>query len=175
MTPSETKNWLLKVAQKKKVYLEGNILKLIKLEDESPEFISYVNECIDRDKAARKRRLDVTKEVQKQNKELQAEKEVNDRLMEELGEAVRVADTAKATAVKAKDKALEDLDLVQKKTQFELMNKIVRVALFVIVSVGFLSTMLFMVVLFTDAESAVVESTWANLLRYLYLLMHSLL
>ena len=66
-------------------------------------------------------------------------------------------------AEKLRDGALEDLDSLQKRTQFELMSKIVKVALYVIIGVGLLTTALFSYTLVSGKDSAIVETTWSNL------------
>ena len=62
---------------------------------------------------------------------------------------------------------MEDLDTLQKKSQFELIGKIVKVALAVIITVGFFVTGLFTITLLTNNNSAIVESTWSNLMGIL--------
>ena len=59
---------LLKIAKDKKIYLEGNLLKLIESDPTDLEFTKYLQDCKQRDNANRKKRLDVTKQVQNQNK-----------------------------------------------------------------------------------------------------------
>ena len=66
-------------------------------------------------------------------------------------------------AEKGKEQALEDLELMQKKTQFELIGKIVTVALWVILGVGIITTFLFAFTLVTGEENPILESTWSNL------------
>ena len=167
MLSKQSKDWLLKVASTKKVFLEGNILKLMVQEKNNEDFSEYLETCITRDKAKQKRRLDVTKEVQSQNKELTKKEIQNAKLMEDLESALAEAHTLRQAAEDEKLTAIEELDLMQKRTQFELMNRIVKVALWIIAGVGIMSTALFVVVLMTDKESAIVESTWSNLLGIL--------
>ena len=62
-----TEDLLLDIAKSKKIYLEGNILKVIT--SDSDNFNQYIKTCIDRDKESRRKRLAITKEVQKKNKE----------------------------------------------------------------------------------------------------------
>ena len=59
---------LLELSKKRKVYLEGNILKLI--ETDNDEFAAYLQEAKEKDSETRKKRLGITKQVQEQNKEL---------------------------------------------------------------------------------------------------------
>jgi len=161
---------LLKLANEKRIYLEGNILKVISANDGDSEFIEYLNICRNRDKDSRIKRLSVTKQVQKQNKELVAKQKETDSLMIELQNALDSAQKAeeeanklREVAEKSKDKALEDLDLIQKKSQFKLIGTIVRVALFVILGVGILTTVMYGMAIMYDKETQIIGSTWSNM------------
>ncbi len=169
ITP-EVKELLLSLAKDKKIYLEGNILKVIGTNKNDKEFQDYLKICKDRDVTARKKRLQVTKQVQSQNKDLVAKQEENDALMIELQEALeeakkaeQLAESLRKVAEQGKEKALEDLDLMQKKKQFQLIGKIVQVALWVILGVGIITTLLFAYTLVTGQENPILESTWSNL------------
>ena len=74
-----TKNQLIELYKTKKIGLEGNILKLIE-PDGDEEFTSYIKESIDRDKDSRRKRLDITKQVQSQNADLTKWKNENERV-----------------------------------------------------------------------------------------------
>jgi len=165
-----TRNVLLEVAKKRKIYVEGNFLKILKAPKGDKEFEDYLKLCKEKDITTRKKRLEVTKQVQQQNKELVAKQEENDSLMEELQSALEEAKNAEWEAQKlreeaerGKDKAIEDLELMQKKTQFELIGQIVKVALWVILGVGAITTFLFAFTLVTGKENPILESTWSNL------------
>lgn len=162
-----TRNVLLEVAKTKKIYIEGSFLKILKTPPGDTEFEEYLKLCKDKDTSKRKKRLEVTKQVQSQNKELTIAAKKNEQLAEDLKAALAEAESAKQEAEKLRDEAVEDLDTLQKKTQFELIGKIVRVALSVIVSIGFFVTSLFLITLLTNANSAIVESTWSNLMGIL--------
>jgi flagellar hook-basal body complex protein FliE len=162
-----TETTLLELA-KKKVYLEGNIIKLI--ETDSKEFKKYLVEAKNKDSDTRKRRLQVTKQVQLQNKELTQKQSENDKLMEELHIALEEAknaeweaDKLREEAEKGKEKALGDLDLMQRKSQFELIGTIVKVALFVIIGVGTLTTVMYGMAIAYDKETQIIGSTWSNM------------
>jgi len=172
-----TRNVLLEVAKKKKIYVEGNFLKLLKAPEGDKEFEEYLKLCKEKDIAARRKRLDVTKQVQEQNKKLEAAAKENERVNKQLSKALdeasksaeeakaaeKEAMIAKAEAEKLRDDAMEDLDTLQKRTQFELIGLIVKVALWIILGVGLLTTALYLYVLSTGADSKIIESTWSNL------------
>ena len=54
-------------AKSKKVYIEGNFVKLLS-DTSDPDVKDYIEECKSRDLNSRKKRLQITKQVQKQNK-----------------------------------------------------------------------------------------------------------
>jgi len=164
-----TKEALLKLS-KKRIYLEGNILKVIEVDSDDVDFKEYITEAKRRDTSSRRKRLEVTKQVQNQNKELVSKQEENDTLMVELQAALEEAtaaqheaDELRLNAERAKDEALKDLDLMQKRTQFELIGTIVRVALVVIIGVGIITTIMYGIALTTGADTQIIGSTWSNM------------
>ena len=164
-----TREELLKLA-KKRIYLEGNILKVLKAKEGDTEFKNYLETAKTRDKTSRKKRLEVTKQVQEQNKELVAKQEETDALMLELQEALEAAKNAeweaeklREEAEKGKEQALEDLDLMQKRSQFELIGTIVRVALIIIIGVGIITTIMYGIALTSGQDTQIIGSTWSNM------------
>ena len=204
-----TRNVLLEVAKQKKVYVEGNFLKILKAPDGDTEFEEYLKVCKEKDSDKRRQRLEITKQIQKQNSELEQaakenkrvnrqlekavdeaveqktkaeellitgkqhfrnaeklEKEQNRKLQEALDDAKLAQDEAHSLRIKAenaKEIAETDLSLLQKKTQTELMGNIVRVALWVIMGVGLLTTALYVFVMVRGLDAKIIESTWSNL------------
>ena len=165
-----TRNGLLTIAKKKRVYLEGNILKIIDAENQDKEFRDYLDLCKAKDVANRKKRLQITKQVQQQNKELAAAAVENEKINKQLTKAWEDANNsaeeaikAKAEAEKLRDAAVEDLDTLQKRTQFELIGLIVKTALWIIGGVGILTSCLYLYVLTQSIDAKIIESTWSNL------------
>ena len=165
-----TRDVLLEVAKKKKIYIEGNFLKLLKAPKGDKDFEDYLKLCKEKDTTARKKRLEVTKQVQQQNKQLEISAKKNDKLMsdlkvalEETGRRKEEAEQSKAEAEKLRDSAISDLETLQKKKQFELVGRIVKIALIVIMGVGVITTALFAYTLVTGQENPILESTWSNL------------
>lgn len=152
----------IEIAKKKRVYIEGNFVKL--LADTSDKDVKlYIDECKTRDLASRRKRLEVTKQVQAQYVELEKAAKENESLVEQLHESLEDAQKARKEAEALRDRAVEDLDTLQKRTQFELINLIVRVALWVILGVGVMTTLLYLYVLSSDIDSTIIETTWSNL------------
>ncbi len=197
----DTQKLLMDLYKSKKIHLEGNILKVIEKEEDS-DFSNYVKECIEKDSTNRKKRLEITKQIQKQNSELITWKEENTRIQEELVESLKntesamnevdsariEAESARVEAVQAKEEsdkarieaeiakneaenakaiAENDLELAQKKTQFELIGTIVKVALWVIISVGFITTGVFIFSLIMNKDTTIIGSTWSNIVGIL--------
>ena len=145
-----------RIAKDKRIFLEGNILKVIDFVD-YPEFEEYIKSAKENDSNNRRKRLEVTKQVQEQNKKLKRSSEENSKLMVELKKALEEAENAKT-------EAQNDLDLIQKKTQFELIGNIVSYALYVIVGTGIVTTILYiMAILYKSPETTLIGNTWSNL------------
>lgn len=66
-----------------------------------------------------------------------------------------------------KNAALNDLDVVLKKSQNELIKIIVKCALGVIVGVGIVTTMLYWVAIITNQDTQIIGSTWSNMFSVL--------
>jgi predicted RNase H-like nuclease (RuvC/YqgF family) len=175
--------------KKRNIYLEGNIIKIIESDDE--DFTQYLAEALAKDKENRKRRLDITKQIQGQNSELLKKREENENLMLELRETLAEMEESKSQiecqnteliqwkekneiigeelkvalehAEKAKELAETDLDMLQKRTQFELIGTIVKVALYVIIGVGAVTTIMYSIALFAGKDTQIIGSTWSNM------------
>jgi PAS domain S-box-containing protein len=66
-----------------------------------------------------------------------------------------------------KDAALNDLDIIMKKSQSELIKTIVMVALAVIVGVGVVTTVLYWMAMITGKDTQIIGSTWSNMFSVL--------
>ena len=192
-----TKKELIELFKSKSIGLEGNIVKLIN-SDGDEEFASYLKQCSEKDVALRRKRLEMTKQVQTQNAELSKLNDANQKMMEELQntltsmeeqksqiesqnsellawkqenekigaelvEAMKQSEQARLIAENAKDQAENNLDMMQKKTQFELINNIVRVALYVIIGVGFITTGIYVYSMVLNVDTDIIGSTWSNM------------
>lgn len=153
---------LLELKRKRNVWLEGNIIKVLTAEEGS-EFKEYLAEAEARDRENRKKRLDITKQIQQQNKELIKKKEENDKISEELQIALENAEDAREKAEQAKCAAENDLDLLQKRTQFELIGTIVKVALWIIIGVGTVTTIMYGIAMLAGKDTQIIGSTWSNM------------
>ena len=194
---SNTKKTLMDLYVKKGIGLEGNITKLIDTENDE-DFKNYLKDCETKDGDKRKKRLEMTKKIQKQNEELVTLNEKNEKMMEDLQNKITEIEESKLTfevqnrelnewkkenlelteklqtemmkaekarvdAEAAKQNAENDLDLLQKKTQNELISTIVKVALWVITGVGVVTTGVYVLTLFVGKDTQVISAAWSNI------------
>jgi hypothetical protein len=192
------KKQLIDLYNEKEIGLEGNILKLIELDDIDTEFNEYINTCIENDRETRVKRLEITKKVQQQNtelteldkenkkilKELKSTlesveeskrkivlqnqeliegKEENERITKILQEEMERTEQAKIEAENAKQIALNDLDILQRKTQTELMGRIVKVALGVIMFISIVTTGMYVFSMLVNKEVDKIGPAWTNM------------
>ena len=161
--PPRIQDQLIELSQEKKIFLEGNILKVIEY-DGRESFEKYIETCKEKDKDTRAKRLEVTKQVQTQNRELkdkaqelEQKAQENDTLMLDLKGALELAEGAKASAE-------NNLDIMQKKSQFELIGNIVQVALWVIAGTGIVVTGMYVFAMTTlSSETTLIGNAWSNL------------
>jgi len=98
---------------------------------------------------------DITKSVEDKNKieNLKVDLELQLKKSEELKSRIEVE----------KDNALNDLDVLIKKSQSELISNVVRVALFVIMGVGVITTFMYALAIYTSTDTQIIGSTWSNM------------
>lgn len=106
-------------------------------------------------------------ESERLREEAEIAKDNAEKAMQEAEIAREEADKARIEAENAKIAAENDLDLVQKKTQFELIGTIIKVALWVILGVGIVTTSVYLIAIFTGTDTAVIGSTWSNIVGIL--------
>lgn len=194
---NNTKKTLIDLYTKKGIGLEGNITKLIDSENDE-DFKKYLKECETKDSEKRKKRLDMTKKIQKQNEDLKSLNEENQKILEELQTTLKEVEDSKMTfevqnrelnewkqdnlrlteelknemvkseqarieAERAKESAINDLDIIQKRNQTELISTIVKVALWVIIGVGVVTTGVYVFTLFMEKDTQVISAAWSNI------------
>ena len=194
---SNTKKTLMDLYLKKGIGLEGNITKLIDTEDDE-DFKKYLKDCETKDGDKRRKRLEMTKKIQKQNEELVTLNEKNEKMMEDLQSTLKEteeqrvkietqneeliawreenekiqqdlqreminSEKARIQAEEAKTNAINDLDILQKRNQTELISTIVRVALYIIVGVGIVTTGVYVFTLVMGKDTQVISAAWSNI------------
>ena len=98
-----------------------------------------------------------------QNLEINDWKKENLELTEKLQTEMVKSEQARIRAEEAKHNAENDLDALQKKTQNELISTIVRVALWVIMGVGIITTGVYVLTLFVGKDTQVISAAWSNI------------
>ena len=73
------------------------------------------------------------------------------------------SEIARIDAERAKESALNDLDIIQKKNQTELISTIVKVALWVIMGVGFITTGVYVLTLLLGKDTQIISAAWSNI------------
>lgn len=102
---------------------------------------------------------DVTENVNSKNK---IEK-LTENLQIELENSQKLKDAIESE----KNTALNDLDMMIKKSQNELIKVIVKCALAVIIGVGIVTTTLYWVAIITNQDTQIIGSTWSNMFSVL--------
>jgi PAS domain S-box-containing protein len=102
---------------------------------------------------------DITETVNSKNK--------IDALSKDLQIELENSQKLKDSIEKEKDAALNDLDVIIKKGQSELIKVIVKCALAVIIGVGIVTTLLYWAAIITNKETQIIGSTWSNMFSVL--------
>jgi hypothetical protein len=102
-------------------------------------------------------------EIENQNKELISWREEHERLSKDLQDALASAEKSKSEAIRSKENAENDLDILQKRTQFELIGTIVKVSLGVILGIGIITSIMYIISLYLNRETQTIGSAWSNL------------
>jgi methyl-accepting chemotaxis protein len=102
---------------------------------------------------------DVTESINNKNKI----EELTKNLTVELENSKKLKDSIEIE----KNMALNDLDVMIKKSQSELIKVIVKCALAVIIGVGIVTTILYWVAIVTNKETQIIGSTWSNMFSVL--------
>ena len=96
------------------------------------------------------------------NSKIEIEK-LTENLQVELEKSQKLKDSIEIE----KNTALNDLDVLIKKSQSELIKEIVKCALAVIIGVGIVTTMLYWLAIVTNKETQIIGSTWSNMFSVL--------
>lgn len=90
-----------------------------------------------------------------------------DELSKSLQSELNNSNRLRAAIEIEKDAALNDLDATIKKSQNELIKVIVKSALFVIMSVGFITTIMYSFAILSNKDTQIIGSTWSNMFSVL--------
>lgn len=149
----------------KQVQIQNN--ELVKWKEENEETQRQLKESLERTEQSMqeatilKEEAEVAK-IEAENAMMQAELS-----REEAERAREEAEKARQEAENAKVAAETNLDFIQKKTQFELIGTIVKVALYVILGVGVVVTGMYLFAILNGTDTQVIGSTWSNIIGIL--------
>jgi flagellar biosynthesis GTPase FlhF len=138
----------------KKVQTQNN--DLLNLNEENQKMMEDLQSTL---KEAEEQKI----KIEAQNKELVAWREENEKIQQELQKEMVNSERARIEAEAAKTNALNDLDILQKKNQTELISTIVRVALYIIVGVGIITTGVYVFTLVMGEDTQVISAAWSNI------------
>jgi hypothetical protein len=193
----QVRQQLINLCKTKNICLEGNIIRVIDYSGDT-QFEEYIKTCLEKDKEHRRKRLDITKQIQfkneelvslnlenqrildelklslssvedtklqleNQNRELILWRDENEKISLELQQEMLKSEQARIDAENAKKIVESDLDVLQKKTQTRLIERIVKVSLGVIITVGLITTAMYGIALFNNKDTQIIGSTWSNL------------
>jgi flagellar biosynthesis GTPase FlhF len=138
----------------KKVQTQNN--DLLNLNEENQKMMEDLQSTL---KEAEEQKI----KIEAQNEELVAWREENEKIQQELQKEMVNSERARIEAEAAKTNALNDLDILQKKNQTELISTIVRVALYIIVGVGIITTGVYVFTLIMEKDTQVISAAWSNI------------
>lgn len=138
----------------KKVQIQNN--ELSNLNDENQKMMESLQSTL---KEAEEQKV----KIEAQNEELIEWREENEKIQQELQKEMIKSESARIRAEEAKTNAINDLDILQKKNQTELISTIVRVALYIIVGVGIVTTGVYVFTLVMGKDTQVISAAWSNI------------
>ena len=166
----ELENYLKETTEKDKDTRRKRLEVTRKVQSQNNDLVKWKEEN-EKIQLELKESLDKTENSMRQMESLKEEAECArleaERLKEEAECARLEAELSKQEAINAKNVAEDDLELMQKKTQFELIGTIVKVALWVILGVGGVTTIMYLIALSTGLDTTVIGSTWSNIIGIL--------
>jgi hypothetical protein len=138
----------------KKIQIQNN--ELLTLNEENKKMMEDIQSTL---KETEEQRV----KIEAQNGELIDWREENEKIQQELQKEMIKSESARIRAEEAKTNAINDLDILQKKNQTELISTIVRVALYIIVGVGFITTGVYVFTLVMGKDTQVISAAWSNI------------
>jgi Rad3-related DNA helicase len=166
----ELENYLKETTEKDKDTRRKRLEVTRKVQSQNNDLVKWKNEN-EKIQLELKESLEKTENSMREMESLKEEAEKAkleaERLKEEADNARLEAEKARQEAINAKNVAEGDLEIMQKKTQFELIGTIVKVALWVILGVGGVTTAMYVLALSAGLDTTVIGSTWSNIIGIL--------
>lgn len=130
---------------------------LVKLNKENSRVNRQLTKALE--EAEKSKNIAIEQSESAENARIEAE---NARI--EAENAKSEAENARMGAENAKSVAINDLEILQKKNQFELIGLIVKVSIWVILGVGVVTTLMYMLSMYLKVDTTVIGSTWSNII-----------
>jgi hypothetical protein len=162
----EFKSYLTKCSEKDKDSRRKRleITKKIQLQNNELSDLNEQNQKMMEDLQSTLKEAEEQKvKIEAQNGELVAWREENEKIQQELQKEMIKSESARIRAEEAKTNAINDLDILQKKNQTELISTIVRVALYIIVGVGIVTTGVYVFTIVMGKDTQVISAAWSNI------------
>jgi len=162
----EFKSYLTKCSEKDKDSRRKRleITKKIQLQNNELSNLNEQNQKMMEDLQSTLKEAEEQKvKIEAQNGELIDWREENEKIQQELQKEMIKSETARIRAEEAKTNAINDLDILQKKNQTELISTIVRVALYIIIGVGIVTTGVYVFTLVIGKDTQVIGAAWSNI------------
>jgi hypothetical protein len=162
----EFKSYLTKCAEKDKDSRRKRleITKKIQVQNNELSNLNVENQKMMEDLQLTLKEAEEQKEqIEKQNGELMDWRVENEKIQQELQKEMIKSEQARIQSEMAKTNALNDLDILQKKNQTELISNIVKVALYIIIGVGIVTTGVYVFTLIMGKDTQVISATWSNI------------
>jgi hypothetical protein len=162
----EFKSYLTKCSEKDKDSRRKRleITKKIQLQNNELSNLNEQNQKMMDDLQLTLKEAEEQKEqIEKQNEELMDWRVGNEKIQQELQKEMIKSEQARIQSETAKTNALNDLDILQKRNQTELISNIVKVALYIIIGVGIVTTGVYVFTLIMGKDTQVISATWSNI------------
>ena len=162
----EFKSYLTKCSEKDKDSRRKRleITKKIQLQNNELSNLNEQNQKMMDDLQLTLKEAEEQKEqIEKQNEELMDWRVGNEKIQQELQKEMIKSEQARIQSETAKTNALNDLDILQKRNQTELISNIVKVALYIIIGVGIVTTGVYVFTLVMGKDTQVISATWSNI------------
>lgn len=147
--------------------IQSQNTELAKSQKENDRVNRQLTKALEEADISHKKTMKARDEAIKAKDEAEASKIESQHQKRKAENARKESENAREEAENAKKVAENDLEMIQKKTQFELIGTIVKVALLVIIGVGTTTTAIYVVSLIMGLDTTNVFTTWSNIISIL--------
>jgi multidrug efflux pump subunit AcrB len=137
----------------KKVQIQNNELSNLNLENQ--KMLENLQSTL---KEAEEQKI----KIKAQNEELIEWRVENEKIQQDLQKEMIKSENARIQAEEAKKNAINDLDILQKRNQTELISTIVKFSLCIIVGVGIFTTGVYIFTVIQGKDTQIIGAVWSN-------------